>query len=228
MKHFVIAVCLLIFSACASVPEQGGGGNQSPPTTQPPIIAEPGQAPVRITEIGLKVGQCKKAAADLKWMSMPPYSGQIESCNDAIVGQPCSVEHVSCRSGGQVVLCHNFAPKTCYGWVYEKDIVTGISKPKKDVNVDLWSMPLCLVGACNSLVGPVKTNEFGYFELIGRNIPESTSVRAWTDGFYGVCGNDNKPSCINGRCSTGDTLVDSRKWEIRPIQLMKITETSCN
>ena len=233
MKSLILA-SLIVLSACGSLQLPGGESQdpvtttQPPTTTLPPVVVEPGQQPARITEQGLKVGQCKQASADLKWMPMPPFSGQMEACNGAIAGNPCSVEHTQCKSGGEVLLCHNFAPKTCYGWVYEKDIVSGVNKPLKDVNVDLFFFPGCLVGMCNSLLGPVKTNEFGYFEMVGKGIPESTSVRAWKDGMYGVCGYDNKPACTNGKCSTGDTLVDSRKWEIRPIQLMKLTQTSCN
>jgi hypothetical protein len=240
MKKSYIVLCVylsaFLLSACEPKGESPTVPNESvtttlpsaPTTTVPVVIDEPGLDPVRITELGLKVGQCKQASADLKWVSMPPYSGPMDACTDAVVGQACAVEHKSCKQGNSVLMCHNHAPKTCYGWVYEKDVLTGISKPMKDVNVDLWNMPLCMVGVCNSLLGPVKTNEFGYFEMVGNGIPESTNVRAWTDGYYGVCGSNNKPSCIGGKCSTGDTLVDSNKWEIRPIQLMKITATSCN
>jgi hypothetical protein len=234
LKIILSALSLVILANC----ENGGRSeNQEPSptttipsvtTTLPPVVVEPGQQPVRITEIGLKVGQCKQASADLKWMDIGPWGGNNPCEPGSVPGQACAEEHTQCRMGGSVYLCHNYAPKTCYGWVYEKDVVSGANKPLANVNVDLFNFALCLSGICNPLLGPVKTNEFGYFEMVGKGIPESTSVRAWTDGYYGVCGQDNKPTCINGRCSTGDTLLDSRKWEIRPIQLMKITPTSCN
>jgi hypothetical protein len=241
MKKYYIVLCVylsaFLLSACEPNSKPTEGSNEPvtttlqaiPTTSMPVIVEEPGLKPARVTETGLKVGQCKQASADLKWMDVGPFgSAQVPACSGGeMANQPCLQEHAYCKQGGTVLMCHNHAPKTCYGWVYEKDIATGISKPMKDVNVDLWNMPLCMVGICNSLVGPVKTNEFGYFEMVGKGIPESTSVRAWLDGFYGVCGQDNKPSCIGGKCSTGDTLVDSNKWEIRPIQLMKITATSC-
>lgn len=240
MKKYYIALCVYVLAgmiACTEAEKPAPIEATLPTvttlpvvvtTTIPVVIDEPGLDPVRITEQGLKVGECRQATRDLKWMDIGPW-GASNPCEAGVAaGQACGEEHVQCKMGGSVMLCHNYAPKTCYGWVYEKDIVTGSSKPLKDVNVDLFNFALCLGGGvCNPLLGPVKTNEFGYFEMAGNGIPESTSVRAWTDGFYGVCGQDNKPTCINGRCSAGDTLVDSRKWEIRPIQLMKITPTSC-
>jgi hypothetical protein len=104
--------------------------------------------------------------------------------------------------------------------------MTNKHTPLKDANVDLWNMVFCMAGGCAPLAGPVKTNEFGYYEIEGGNIPDSTNVRAYKDGMYGVCGNDGKPACPGGLCSTGDTIRFPAA-EIRPIPLMVTTPNSC-
>ncbi len=233
MRVFILVLFAAFFflSACQSTPDRVDPIDQSPPTTQPPVVVEPGEPPVRITELGLKVGRCAKPMKGLKWRAFS-WHGAAPACDaNAQAGSACAVEYSSCSVNGHPTMkleCVNPEPMKCHGWVYEKDILTGQHKPFAGVNVDLWSMPLCMIGACDPLVGPLKTNQFGYYELSGSAIPDSTNVRAYIDGFYGVCGNDNKPSCIGGKCSTGDTIQYSKGAELRPIPLMKITETSCN
>ena len=232
--QLIIAALLIVTTACTN----GTPVVVIPTTTVPIVIVpppppppEPGQQPVRINEVGLKVGRCFQPDKGNKWAPFT-WHGTAPACGpEDFAGGPCKTPYASCSLNGSLTAkldCKNTEPVTCFGWVYEKDILTGKSKPFVGANADLFHMALCMIGACKPLAGPVKTNQFGYYEMTTNIVPESTSLRAWLDGYYGTCGGANKPSCYDGRCSTGDTILNSRGSEIRPIELMKITPTSCN
>ena len=225
MKKTYIALCIHIVAFALVACTPGGSPTETTTTT---IFEEPGRKPIRTTELGLKVGHCKRDASILKWEA-DSWPGQVPACVGSVAeGKSCVEPGFTCSVGAQKFTCREKGPMTCHGWVYEIDIHTGKNVPMKDASVDLWSMTVCMIGngPCKPVFGPVKTNEFGYYEIQVNNIMGSTNYRGYKDGYYGTCG-EKKPSCTDV-CSTGGTLEYENGMETKPVQLMKITAQSCN
>jgi hypothetical protein len=223
MRENILAwICVItLFTGCVT----DDGAKDPTPTTQ--VAEEPGEKPVRLTELGLKVGKIYQIGSAKTWQKDPWFTDAQLCLDSDVEGKECDRAGVLCKKGNISLVCTEQVKMKSFGWVYEHDPVSGKYKPLKDAKVDIWHMALCMVGICNPLAGPVLTNEFGYYEIYANGaIPIGANVRAWKDGFYGVCGSDNQPSCIGGKCSTGDTYKHDTN-QIRPIPLKLIKPESC-
>lgn len=225
-EHFLAYICLItLFTGCVT------DESKAPPvvttTTVPVVVEEPGEKPVRLTELGLKVGKIYQVGSVKTWQKDPWFTNAQLCLDSDVEGKECDRTGIICKKGNISLVCTEQVKMKSFGWVYEHDPLTGKYVPLKDAKVDIFPFNLCLAGICNVLAGPVLTNEFGYYEMLANGaIPIGVSVRAYKDGFYGVCGRDKVPSCINGICSTGDTYKHETN-QIDPIPLKLIKPESC-
>lgn len=154
------------------------------------------EKPARINDKGLKVGAVKEVGKVSTWhgfeysaMATPkPNLNDIATCAAGIVaGGTCTQEHAYCKIGTKVHECRTETTYKVFGWVYEE--VGRDYKAVEGVKADIfWFVGGCMGnGMCDPMVGPVKTDKYGYFELLTTSLLDQVRLDGTEVGLYAFC-----------------------------------------
>lgn len=177
------------------------GGGDSEPSSH--------EQPMRINDKDLKVGGIKTVGSMSTLASHDPSNFSpaeplAPACqNTMIMGAECSRGMPSCSQGGKNWTCETKTTYKVFGWVYEE--IGRDYKPAEGVKADIFWFAGCIVGACDSMSGPVRTDKWGYFELLTTTLLDTVRLDGLDVGLYAFC---HKGKPIAGGGSALGNLID--------------------
>lgn len=164
-----------------------GGGDDEPSTHEKPM---------RINDKDLKVGGVKLMGemstwSGTDWQNMVPPRPQLDSvanCSASVAqGASCVKGSSICKIDQKVYSCSTKTTYKVFGWVYEE--IGRDYKPAEGVKADIFWFSGCLVGACDPMAGPVRTDRWGYFELLTTALLDTVRLDGLDVGLYAFCRN---------------------------------------
>lgn len=177
-----------------------GGGDDEPSTHEKPM---------RINDKDLKVGGVKLMGSVSTYQSSEysdmfspkPKLEDIAQCSPSVViGGACASGTPICKNGTKIFTCETKTTYKVFGWVYEE--IGRDYKAAEGVKADIFWFAGCISGMCNSLSGPVKTDKWGYFELLTTALLDTVRLDGLEVGLYAFC-KDGKPIAGGGSAITG-------------------------
>jgi len=171
-----------------------GGGGDSEPSTH--------EKPMKIDDKDLKVGGIKLMGqtslylgVELNNMPFPrPNLADLPQCAQNVQSGVACAPMSPCKIGTKVYTCESKMSYKVFGWVYE--VVGRDFLPAEGVKADIYYFDSGS-GAGGLMVGPVKTDKFGYFELLTPMLLNQVRLDGLDVGLYAFCSN-GKPVAGGG------------------------------
>ena len=228
MKYFLLLAALLV--GCSTSPSNPTNPTD-PITPVDPVIPQPPshhEKPMKISDEGLKMGGIKELGTkyivnEVSRQFSPVPPARPVCAQIPVVGSECAQGAPVCMNA-QGTVEYTCAPKTTYkvfGWIYEKNGLD-YSKMAKNVKVDIFWFAGCWVGFCNSVAGPVYTDEFGYFELTTGSLMDTVRIDGMPK-YYAFC-KDKKPIAGGGQYISSEFVGKA----IGPFKQMLVKPDTCN
>ena len=197
------------------------------------IATEPAshEKPMRINDKDLKVGGVKEMGQMSTWLGTPyaqmfspkPKLEDIANCAQTVqAGLQCTKGTPICKVDQIVFSCETKTTYKVFGWVYEE--IGRDYKPAKGVKADIFWFAGCFVGFCKPVVGPVLTDEWGYFELLTTSLNDQVRLDGTDAGLYAFC-KDGKP--IPGGGESGLQALVSKPFSDAFAHQKRIKPDSC-
>lgn len=169
-----------------------------------PVIAEPSghEKPMKIDDRDLKVGGIKLMGqtslylgVELNNMPFPrPNLADLPQCAASVQSGVACAPMSPCKIATKVYTCETKNAYKVFGWVYE--VVGRDFLPAEGVKADIYYFSSG-ASAGGLMVGPVKTDKFGYFELLTPMLLNQVRLDGLDVGLYAFC-SDGKPTAGGG------------------------------
>lgn len=166
--------------------------------------SETHEKPMKISDKDLKIGGIKevgklstRSGGNYDEMFPPkPKLEEIPNCPTGTTnGTQCSEGAPACKIDRMVYSCNTQTTWKVFGWVYEE--IGRDYKPAEGVTADIFWFAGCFVGFCKPMAGPVKTDKYGYFEILTQGLMDSLRLNGLDVGLYAFC-KDGKPIAGGG------------------------------